>query len=618
MPKAITRALTLIAAAAVLVIAGAIVWPHLLPKGGQRPKVAHSVPQSQYKPVVGRHGGRIVLATLGAPASFNPVTSGEMSTTEYTQYMYLGLTMSDAWDFEVQPSLALSWTPDESGLVWIVKLRPGVLWSDGEPFTADDVVFTFETIYDKRVMTSARYELTGPKGEQWKVEKLDDLTLRFTLYDRSAIFPQQVGQSIIPKHKFESIVKAGKFNEAMGTTAKPEDMPVTGPFMFGGYDGSRVILRRNPHFYKLDNAGNRLPYLDEMVFLIVPDLDVQALKFLQGETDVAFMLGKDFPNLVKPAKQADFTVYMLGPNWGESFLTFNQNMGTNPLTKQPYVEPYKLKWFRDTRFRQAIAHAIDRQFMADGILNGLAYPQYGPMTLHSEAPMAFVDVPKFAYDLDKAKALLKEMGLVDRDGDGVLEDGEGHPVEFSFTTNAENEVRVKIAAIIRQDLEKLGVRVNFRAMSFNTLITKLDATFDWEACLLALTGSPEPHFGSNVWKSAGRTHEWFPLQKTPSTKWEAELNEIFDAGVRELDPVKRREIYARWQIIAAEQQPLIYTVTGEALCAMRNRFGNVFASKSSFPEPQNAILHNVEELFVLPPGTMWTGHNVAEKIGSEK
>lgn len=593
MPRTITRALTLLAIVAVLIIGGVMAAHRLAPSGGTRPGVALAVPREQYKPVVGTYGGRYVRATISPPKSFNPVTSGETSTTEYTAYMYLGLTRTDAWTAEVQPDLALSWTPDESGLVWTVKLRPGVLWSDGVPFTADDVLFTYDTTYDPNVTSSMRDIISGPNGERWKLEKVDDLTVRFTLFDRNAIFPELIGDNIIPKHKFESIVKAGKFDEAMGTTSSPQEMPVTGPFMFASYDGSRVILKRNPNYYRRDSAGNRLPYLDEMVTIIVPDIDVQSLKFLQGETDILPVVGKDYPNLVKPRELSNFTVYRLGATFGESFLVLNQNTGKNPKTGEDYVEKTKLAWFRDVRFRRAMSHLMDRKFMADGILNGLAYPQYGPMSNHLDLPMAKADIARYEYDPNTARALLAEMGLTDRNGDGWLEDPNGGIVEINLTTNVENEPRAKVAATMAQDMKRVGIRVNFRAMSFNTLITKLDYTNDWEACVMSLTGGPEPAWGGNVWKSSGRLHMWFPQQKTPSTEWEAQIDELFATGIAELDTAKRKVIFGRWQEIVALQQPFIYTVTPENLIALRNRFGNVF------PAPLGGVTHNIDELYIL-------------------
>jgi peptide/nickel transport system substrate-binding protein len=267
------------------------------------------------------------------------------------------------------------------------------------------------------------------------------------------------------------------------------------------------------------------------------------------------------------------------------------NPGKDPAGR-PYVEPYKRRWFSDVRFRQAIAHAIDRQTIIDSVFNGLGYPQYGPET---QANVYYYNpqISKYDYNLDKARALLRQMGLTQRDG--VLQDAEGHKVEFTLLTNAENNLRTAIAEIARKDLERLGMKVNLRAIEFNALVTKLDKTFDWEAVLLGLTGGPEPHWGANVWKSSGRIHMWYPYQPAPATKWEARIDEIFDQAFQELDRAKRKELYDEWQQIVAEQQPYIYTAVPERLLALRNKFGNVF------PAPIGGVLHNIEQVYVLQP-----------------
>ena len=184
------------------------------------------------------------------------------------------------------------------------------------------------------------------------------------------------------------------------------------------------------------------------------------------------------------------------------------------------------------------------------------------------------------------------MGLEDRDGDGVLEDPDGHKVEFSLTTNSGNDVRDKIASAIRKDLEQLGMKVNYRPMDFNTLVAKLDSTFDWEACVMGLTGGPEPAWGANVWRSSGRMHMWFPNQKEPSTPWEAQIDKLFADGIRELDPRKCRAIYFQWQDIVAQEQPFIFTAAPERLTALRNQYGNIF------PSPLGGVLHNIQEVYV--------------------
>ncbi len=547
----------------------------------------------EYAPVAGTFGGRMVQATISEPKSFNPITSSETSTSDYTNLMFLGLTKVDPWTYEPQAELATRWEPDESGLVWTVHLRDDVTWSDGAPFSADDVLFTYDTIYNPDIPCSTRDIISGPNGERWAVEKVDAHTVRFTLYERNAIFPLLLATGIVPKHRFEPMVQAGTFASALGSNATARDFAVTGPFIVDRYDTGtgRVFMKRNPRYYRTDAAGQRLPYLDEILFVIVKDSSAAMLKFRQGETDIHGIQGSDYPDMKPLERSGNFTIYGLGPAGGSEFLFFNQNTGRGEDGK-PYVVPHKLAWFRDTRFRQAVSYAIDRQFIVASIMNNLGYPQYGPMN-HANEHLYFANpnMPRYEFDLDKARALLAEMGLKDRNGDGKLEDAAGNRVSFTLTTNTGNDVRMRVAETIRSDLERLGMEINFRPMQFNTLISKLDATYDWEACVMGLTGGPEPHWGANIWRSDTRMHMWFPYQKEPSTEWEAEINRLFAEGVAELDRQKRREIYFRWQQIVGEQQPFIYTAAPERLTAIRNTLGNVF------PAPFGT-LHNIDEVFL--------------------
>jgi peptide/nickel transport system substrate-binding protein len=308
--------------------------------------------------------------------------------------------------------------------------------------------------------------------------------------------------------------------------------------------------------------------------------------------DAYSLRGVDY-KILKPAQaQGNFTVYELGPDFGTSFLCFNQNRGINPQTGSPFLAPEKLRWFSDLTFRSAVAHAIDKASLIAIVMEGLGFGQESAM---SPSAGLFYNghVPMYPYDLDRAKALLSAGGYKDTDGDGVIEDAQGVPVEFTLVTNAQNTQRVQIANVIRKDLERLGMKVTFTQLEFNTLVSKLNATFDWDAVLLGLTGGIEPHFGRNVWHSSGGLHMWWPNQPSPQTEWEAAIDQIFEQGVQELDPDKRKTLYDRWQVIVAEQLPLIYTVLAPQITAVRNRFGNLR------PTAYGGAFHNIEELYVV-------------------
>ncbi|OGX38655.1 MAG: hypothetical protein A3D87_03220 [Omnitrophica WOR_2 bacterium RIFCSPHIGHO2_02_FULL_50_17] len=539
-----------------------------------------------------RYGGQLVLSTTSDPRSFNDIIAKETSTTLVTGHIFEGLTTTNAFTTKVEPHLAERWEVSPDGLVWTFYLKEGVVWNDGRPLTADDVVFTFnDLIYNPDIPSSAR-DIFTIDGKIFKVEKMDDHTVRFTLPVKFAPFLRGMSQPILPQHKLKKAVEDGRFNFTWGIDTAPEKIVGTGPFRLTRYDpGQRLIFERNPFYWKKSEEGDSLPYLDQIVYLIVQNADVELLKFMEGTLDSYSVRGMDYPLLKPLEKDGDFTVYDLGPDMGSQFIFFNQNPGKNPNTGKPFVEPHKLAWFRNAAFRRAVAHAIDKDKIIEIVNNNLGYPQHSPM-----GPAAgFFHNPHvvhYDYDLEKAREILRGTGFMDKDKDGFLEDEKGNLLEFSFYTNAGNTERMDIAAIIRQDLEGLGMKVNFRALEFNTLVSRLTSTFEWEAVLLGLTGGIEPHFGKNVWMSSGQLHMWYPRQESPATEWEKRIDEIFIQGVQELDEKKRKQLYDEYQLIVSEQLPLIYTILGVKIYAVRNKFGNLK------PAPYGEIFHNLEEIYI--------------------
>ena len=555
-----------------------------------------------YKPVVGTRGGRIVRDTPGEPKSFNPITSGESSTSEYTMFIFEGLTGLDPFTAETKPGLAESWTVSEDGLTWTFKLRKDVKFNDGTPFKASDVLFSWNDVLfdttraagtDPRWPASMRDILTIG-GKRVQVEGVDDYTVRFTLPVKIAIFDELVGGvEIVSEKKYRPAVQNGSFGGAMGADAKTADVVGTGPFMLGRYArGENVTLVRNPNYWRKDAAGNALPYIDEFVTLIVRDTNAMILNFERGNTDyIEFRSGKEIAQIKPKQTKDNFTFYQLGASPGTSFVSFNMN---EDAARNGKVAAHKVKWFRDTRFRQAVAHAIDRRAIVNNILRTLGHPISAPYSVGS-GKFVFPEFKPYPYDLNKAKALLAEMGLKDRNGDGIIEDEQGNKVSFTINTNSGNNIREEIANFVRTDLSKLGMEVNTLFLEFNLLIDKIDTSFDWECLVFSLTGSPDPHWGANVHKSDGRLHMWWPYQKTPSFPWEKRTDEIFAAGIQEMDKDKRKALYREWVEIMHREQPFIYTAVPERVIAATNRIGNFMPP--GYPSTY-IIWHNIDEMFI--------------------
>lgn len=537
-------------------------------------------------------GGELVLAAPSDPKTFNVIVANETSSTLVTGYLFEGLTREDPFTLKVLPLLAQSWSVSPDGLEWTFYLRKNVRWFDGMPLTADDVVFTFnDLIYNPQIPNSAR-DIFTVAGQEFKVEKIDDYTVKFTLPKKFAPFLRGMSQPILPKHCLEQSVKKGRFTFTWGIDTPPHDIIGTGPFYLDQYrPGERLIFKRNPHYWKTTNQGDSLPYLDKIIFLIIANPDTALLKFIDGELDAVGVTGQDYP-LIKPLeKKRNFTIYNMGPNFGSSFLTFNQNPGHNSKTHKPYMDQPKRSWFENVHFRRAVAHTIDKKKIIQILFNELGYPQGGPMS-PSSGYFYNPHVRLYDYDLAKAKKELQEGGFHYRDG--LLYDSLGHRVEFNLSTSTGNEhsENIQLAYMIRSDLEKLGMKVNFVALEFNSLVNKLMASYDWDAIIIGLTGGPEPHFGKNVWASSGQLHMWNPKQPQPATAWERRLDEIYTLGVEELDENKRKILYDEFQVIAADQVPMIYTVLAADIYAIRNRFGNLK------PSAYAGAFHNIEEIYV--------------------
>jgi peptide/nickel transport system substrate-binding protein len=542
-------------------------------------------------------GGRLVVSLYGEPKTFNPITGNEQSSEEIYRHLFVALLGFDSASQQVTPGLAESWTNAPDSRTWTFKLRRDLCWSDGAPLTADDVVFTCnDVIYNPGIDNVTRDALTVD-GKNFTVTKVDDLTIQVVTPDIYAPFLQNFGAGvpILPKHVLAKTVADKTFASAYGVNWKPADIIGSGPFRLKEYKPAQsLLLERNPYFCEVDSKGRRLPYFDNVIYTVVPDLNAMSLRFLSGESDADdFIFPYEYDHFKAEAAKGRFTLLEPGIGLETGFFWFNQNTNVNPKTGKPYVDPKKLKWFRNTKFRQACAYAIDRESIIKSIYSGRAIPNYGFVTPGNKKWFN-PNTRQYPHDLAKARALLKEIGIEDRKGDGTLEDADGNDIEFALNTNVGNSAREKIAVLIKSDLEKLGIKVIFQPVEFNTLIQKIDVTYDYECLLLSLGGGgTDPSSSMNVIRSDGFTHQWFPRQKSPSTDWEARLDYLMNAQNKTLDFSERKKDYDEVQEILCEQVPMIFTVTPYFYAAVRSDMGNVRAT----PLSGYRATWNIEELY---------------------
>jgi len=562
---------------------------------GEAPKGAAKVLDAE----VGRYGGRLVIATAGNPKSFNPVLANETSTTEITN----GPLFSSCWGYNnkkqvEEPGLCEKYERSADGLTWTFTLREGILWSDGTPITTDDFEFTYAAMLDPKVPNSTKDLFKQGKdasgNEQFaRFERVDARTFKFVTTQVNVIFQYAVGSIYaIPKHKWEAQWKAGDFTRVMTLQTPPNEIVTSGPFRLKQFDTEqRVVLERNPHFWKVDQAGNRLPYIDQVIFVIVPDYNAAFLKFREGETHLHEVRPDEIDLLKRELDKGDFVLAELGASFNTNYLMFNQDTG-NDKDGKPFVDPVRMKWFQNKAFRKAISHAIDRESIVRTVFHGQGVPHYGYTSPANKA--WFTDtVTKYPYNLETSKKLLAEGGFTTKE-DGLY-DAQGNRVSFRLVTNSENPTRVALLNLLKEDFKKLGMEVNIQPVPFNDLVTALADTRNFEAVVLGWASGvpPDPSQMKNVLLSSGRSHNWFPNQKKPATEWEARIDDLMNKNSQALDNAERVATYAEIERIFSDELPQIGLVVAMDFAAARKTVGN-FSPAGLRPKTH----WNIDQLFL--------------------
>ena len=531
---------------------------------------------------IGTYGGRVTYATISEPLTFNYPLAADSGSATYLSYLYEGLTEASWLTNEIEPALAESWEVSADGLTWTFNLRRDVSWTDGAPFTAADVVFTFNRILyndeiDSPDGSAFHFKVRDASGEdrseKMKVTAIDDYTVQCVLPVSFAPFLRSMGTAIYPKHILEPVVDSGEFDTFWDINTDPAEVIGTGPFTIAEYvPEERVRLIRNPNYWMKDADGNSLPYLDEVLYLLVPDFDAELVEFEAGNTDYHGVLGSEYAEMKSKEEEGNYTIHRRGPTFGSTFLTFNQNPESN-AEGAPLVAPEKLAWFQNVEFRRAVAHSIDRARIIEDVYYGLGYQHWSSIS-PAAGDFHNPNVARYEYDIERANEILDGLGWMDTDGDGIREDGDGNPIEFDLITNTQNFVREQVGEAVVDGLEDIGVKANYELIDFGILVDKIVNTYEWESLIVGFGGGTEPHFSIVFWSSEEDFHLWYPNQPEPATDWEAEIDELYHKGSQELNRQTRIGYYHRAQEIAADNLPVIYTALSERLGAVRNVFGN--------------------------------------------
>ena len=518
---------------------------------------------------IGPSGGTLIVAARAEPKTFNPIAALDIPSRDVIWRMQADLIHINRETQRAEPALARSWTVSPDGLHYVLHLRRGVQFSDGHPFDADDVVFSFAAYLDERLHAAQR-DLLLIGGKPIGVHKIDALTIGVDLPAPYAAAERLFDSvAILPRHRLEAAWKAGTLADAWGIATAPADIAGLGPFRLERFrPGEEIVLARNSHYWKQDRAHTPLPYLAQLTFAVVPSEETEVVRFRAGELDVLPRVSAQHAAaLDRDQGSANYALHDLGPGLEYHFLFFNQN---DPV---PAAVRAKEAWFADERFRRAISLAIDRASLVRLAYHGRGTPIWGHVTpgnrLWANAAIAHPPASPSA-----ALALLGSAGFTRR-SDGTLTDARGTAVSFSILVGAGNAALTDMAAIIQEDLRKIGIAVQVAPLEFSAVLSRVLESHDYDACLLRLVGGDvDPTPEMNVWLSNGPTHLWHPLQARPATDWEAEIDRLMRQQMTTLDTAVRKRLYDRVQAIVAEKLPLVPLVSPNIVVAAKRSLGN--------------------------------------------
>ena len=491
-------------------------------------------------PVRAQTGGELHFCLHSEPKTFNPILVDD-EASENVRYLTGGVLIRlNRQTQELEPALSTSWKVSRDRRAITFHLRKGIHFSDGTPFSSEDVAYTMRLLMDPETHSPTWDAFRSGEGIVQVQTPAPDVV--------AMTFPAPVAGL---ERLFDQVA-------ILSAHSPKKEMAVLGPFYVADYKaGSYVLLQKNPNYWKHDAQGHQLPYIDSVRLDIQRNRDIELLRFRRGELQLINRL--DAEQFERLQHENPAVTRNAGTGLDAEELWFNQS----PAAPLP---DYKKTWFGTKEFRKAISMAINRADLCRIVYAGFAKPAYGPVSPsnHFWFNSALGD-PK--YDLQGALRLLAQAGF--RFADDTLKDRTGKPVEFTVVTNSGNAAREKIATMIQQDLSQIGIKVNVVTLDFPSLIERMTRTFDYDACLLGLVNTDlDPNGQMTVWLSSGENHQWNPSQKSPTTAWEAEIDKLMREQATASTEKERKAKFDRVQQIAAEQQPFIYLINKDVLVAV--------------------------------------------------
>jgi peptide/nickel transport system substrate-binding protein len=546
-----------------------------------------AAPDDRARPVVPFRDGALTAAIRDDPATFNPYVGRSTDAVEVlTRLLHASLVRLNRRTGEVTPWLADHWTASDDRLTWTIALRKDVCFSDGTPFKADDVVFAFAAVNDPAAASAIGDSLLI-NGRPITAVAVDDATVMLR-------FPAPPGAGlqildnlpILPRHKLESALRGGHLKDQWTIATAPSDVVGLGPFRLAEYrPGEEVVVERNPFYWRADERGVALPYLDRLTLTIVRDLNTELLRIRNGQIDIGAreIRPEDYAALRRDEDAGRVRLADAGVSLDPNMLWFN-------LSATAYANDSRKPWLQSGAFRKAISYGVNRQAIVDQVFLGAAVPVFGPVTPGNQGWYA-AGGPQYEYDPPRAATLLQGLGLEDRNGDGIREDSTGRPVRFSVLTQQQDTIRMRTLAVVQEQLRRVGITIDIVGVDRGMIIRRWSAG-DYDAIYFGVEAtSYDPADNLDFWLSSGSFHLWNAGQRRPATDWERRIDDLMRQQAQAADRPDRQRLFGEAQRILADEQPVICFAAPRLVSVLSMRVAN------ATPAPLRPIvLWNAESL----------------------
>ena len=500
-----------------------------------------------------RSGGQIVASIRVAPRSFNRIVAADQASDLLNVLTQGRLVRINRTTFELEPWLAERWESSADGRTHTLHLRQGVTWSDGAPFTSADVLFSVRAAFDPQSGSVVSSSLM-PGGSPFKADAPDSNTVVLTYAAASGPGLRLLDMlPILPKHKLEAALDAGTFAKAWEPSVPPANLAGTGPFVLREHQtGQRLVFDRNPRYWRKAADGSRLPYLDRIVLEIVPEQNAELVRLQAGETDLTYaeLRSEDYVPVRRAEENGTLKMVEAGVSTDADSFWFC----LKPEVKKG--DP-RFAFVQRREFRQAISHAVDREAFAQTVFLGEAVPVWGPITSGNRQWFT-PNLPRYAFDPARARDLLKQIGLEDRNRNGVVEDGKGIEARFTVITQRGIGYYERGMAVLREQAATIGIALDVVPLEFPALLERMLACNYDAVYMRPLMTDLDPAGNLDFWISSGSTHFWNIGQAKPATDWEQRIDGLMHEQAAALDPDKRRTIFNDVQRIFAENLPALH------------------------------------------------------------